>query len=259
MFRLQQGRFYRRPASITGKGAYGGSGGGSDSFRRAPDSSRFGTSFEKAKWTIFTIIGMNGAVYLLWGYASNLARMEGNLEMFNMMKHNFTSSLENYRCGYYWSVLTSSFSHKDFLHLGVNMVGLYSFGLPVAQLLGVAPFMGIYLLSCLASSTVSLVANKVRESSGSHPMIAQHSSLGASGGVLGIMAIAAMVYPSAKVMVMFVIPVSCRTAIFGLFGFDVYNMFTNSANIIDSAGHLGGTITGFGFWWIFLRKFLRIS
>lgn len=45
-------------------------------------------------------------------------------------------SIESLRSGRLWTALTAAFSHRDLMHLGANMVGLYFFGRGVGRMFG---------------------------------------------------------------------------------------------------------------------------
>jgi len=85
--------------------------------------------------------------------------------------------------GAWWQVLSSAFTHIQFWHIALNMIGLYMFGPVLEQLLGRLRFVTLYLVSGIAgSAAVMLFSN-------------QHGgTVGASGalfGLLGAMAVVA--------------------------------------------------------------------
>ncbi|GGD11368.1 rhomboid family intramembrane serine protease [Nocardioides daphniae] len=78
--------------------------------------------------------------------------------------------------GALWQVLTHGFTHVDIWHIALNALGLWILGPPIEQVLGRWRFLAVYLLSTLAAgATVFAFADE------------QSSTLGASGGVFGLM------------------------------------------------------------------------
>jgi len=69
------------------------------------------------------------------------------------MTENFMlSSRGLLEAGRVHTLVTSSFSHNNFLHLAFNMATLMSFSRPVIQRLGAAGFVRLYLSAAILSS-----------------------------------------------------------------------------------------------------------
>ena len=60
-----------------------------------------------------------------------------------------------------WQVITHMFMHGDFMHLLVNMFGLYMFGAPIEQLWGSQRFLKYYLLCGLGAAALHTAVNSV--------------------------------------------------------------------------------------------------
>src|ERR1700730_12676358 len=65
------------------------------------------------------------------------------------LSHLLLSS-EDLRRGYVWELLTFQFLHGGLLHLGCNLLGIWSFGRYVEDRLGKAHFLKLYFLSGVA-------------------------------------------------------------------------------------------------------------
>jgi membrane associated rhomboid family serine protease len=76
-----------------------------------------------------------------------------------------------------WELITSAFTHVEFLHIGFNMYALWVLGPQLEQVLGRARFVALYLIAALAGSVSVLWM--------SDPSA---STIGASGAVFGLMA-----------------------------------------------------------------------
>jgi membrane associated rhomboid family serine protease len=84
--------------------------------------------------------------------------------------------------GAYWQLITSTFTHFEILHIGMNMIGLWIFGAFLERELGRWRFLALYLVSGIVGSVgVYLVAD---------PGVA---AFGASGSVFGLFAAAFIV------------------------------------------------------------------
>ena len=79
------------------------------------------------------------------------------------------------KAGEYYRLFTSMFVHADIVHLGVNMYALYILGKEAESFFGKGKFLGIYLLSGLAGSLLSILLN------------VSAISVGASGAIFGIL------------------------------------------------------------------------
>ena len=82
------------------------------------------------------------------------------------------------------TLLTSTFLHAGWLHLGANMVYLYVFGLPVERRIGPGRFALIYVVSGLVGSLAYVLA----QPSSTTPAV------GASGAVSGVIAARLMLF-----------------------------------------------------------------
>ena len=132
--------------------------------------------------------------------------------------------------GQWWRLLSSTFIHYGFLHLGFNMWCLWSLGNLAERLFGNGRFLLIYILSGLGGSAASLVW---------HPYVV---SAGASGAVFGIAgALAAFLY-LARIHLPERAARDLLTSILIFIGFNLAFGFTMDG--IDNAGHLGGLIVG---------------
>ncbi|KAJ1657544.1 hypothetical protein IWQ61_003083 [Dispira simplex] len=239
-------RGYRRPSSIVGeRPTFGGNAGGSP----------FGDRERVANRLTWVIMGLNGIVFVAWGYGEDMARVQGDTSLWAIMLQNFTNSLDNWEAGRWWTLVTSAFSHKTVTHLALNMVAFYSFAPAIIQFLGPTAFLGFYFMSAMASSITSLVCNKIRyDMADPNKPRRRTISLGASGGVLSVMTLFAILFPQSKLLLFFVIPISSRNAIAALAAYDMVNLYQNAGSIVDSAGHLGGILSGLGYYFAILKR-----
>lgn len=96
-----------------------------------------------------------------------------------------------------WQLVTSAFMHDpdNLAHLALNMFALYMFGRNVEQGLGSPRFIALYVASVIAGSLSQLAVATATIDQGIVPTV------GASGGVFGILLAFAVMYPKQKLIV----------------------------------------------------------
>jgi membrane associated rhomboid family serine protease len=161
-----------------------------------------------------------------------------------MMDH-FALSWRNIESGRFWTALTSSFSHMTLSHLAFNMIAFSSIGIPLAQSLGVATLVKVYIASGLACSACFLAWDALNRKS-------NVVSIGASGSVSGLMVLYAMLMPQSRFLIFYVLPIRAPVAVGMFFAVDLLNLATGARQDISSAGHIGGALYGL----YFARKLL---
>ncbi len=132
-------------------------------------------------------------------------------------------------------LFTYMFVHVNFTHLLMNMLTLFFIGPTVERALGSYRFFILYYLSgMLGGLGWSLMA----------PGFA--SCVGASGAVMGVLGAFGALYPSATLLLWFVIPVKTWVLVLGLILWELYETInTPVIGGIANAAHLMGCIAGF--------------
>lgn len=141
------------------------------------------------------------------------------------------------------TLLTSCFSHQEFFHFALNMVGLWSFGRVVHDTLGREQFLAMYLSAGIGANVVSHVCSlALRQSRQLVP------SLGASGAIYGLVASTAVLYPNSSISLIFLpmIPIKLGSALPVLMGFDVAGIVFKW-RMFDHFAHLAGAGLGLGY------------
>ncbi|HET6493580.1 MAG TPA: rhomboid family intramembrane serine protease, partial [Burkholderiales bacterium] len=95
-----------------------------------------------------------------------------------------------------WQLVTYSFLHGGLLHLAVNMLALYMFGSDIERVFGQQRYL-TYYLACVVTAAVAQLL--VSATSGAPP----YPTLGASGGVFGVLLAFALYFPRRTVMLVF--------------------------------------------------------
>ncbi|KAI9003893.1 hypothetical protein DFJ74DRAFT_713412 [Hyaloraphidium curvatum] len=202
-------------------------------------------------YLIWGIIAISGAVFLAWQYAIQSAQRFGDWKALRFMRMNFLCDWNGVvGAKRVWTLLTSTFSHNEMWHFGINMFVLHSFGSTVIQTIGSRLFLQLYLLSGVASSCAGLVYYRLFDRRSNAP------SHGASGSITAITAVFASIYPTATIFVWF-IPMPAWAAVAGLVGMDVYRAASGTSGRTNTAAHIGGALTGLAYFFIRIKPYLR--
>lgn len=136
-----------------------------------------------------------------------------------------------------WQLLTYGFLHGDFNHLFFNMFALWMFGLPLERYWGTQRFALYYFVSMVGAGVIQLAV--AAASGGEYPTI------GASGGVFGLLLAYAATWPNARLMLLF-FPVPIKAKWFVLF-YGFVELFLGATNVMPQVAHfahLGGMLFG---------------
>ena len=138
------------------------------------------------------------------------------------------------------TLLTYMFLHAGWMHLISNMLFLWVFADNIEDAFGHAAFLILYLLCGVAGALT-------------HTMIVPNSSaplIGASGAVSGIMASYMLLYPKARIWILFLMRIPLRIpalyVLGGWFLLQVASLFFTSEDGIEVAwwAHIGGFVAG---------------
>ena len=137
-----------------------------------------------------------------------------------------------------WQLLTYGFLHGNLPHIFFNMFALWMFGRDLENMMGTRRFLTYYLTCVVGAGIVQLVVAQIQ--GGIYPTV------GASGGVFGILLAYGMAFPNRMVMLIFPpIPMRAKyfVIIFGLF--ELYLGFSGRQPGVANFAHLGGMLFGF--------------
>jgi membrane associated rhomboid family serine protease len=136
-----------------------------------------------------------------------------------------------------WQVVTYAFLHGDMVHLFFNMFALYMFGQAIEELLGTRRFLVYYFTCVITAAAAQLVVTYLLDSSA--------RTVGASGGVFGLLLAYGVSFPRQKLMLIFPpipMPAWLFVTLYGLL--ELYlGLFGRGSNVAHFA-HLGGMAGG---------------
>jgi membrane associated rhomboid family serine protease len=137
-----------------------------------------------------------------------------------------------------WQLITYSFLHGNFPHIAFNMLALWMFGAPVEQAFGTRRFALFYFACVLGAALAQLATIAVFSPNDFYP------TLGASGGVFGLLLAYAILYPRATIMIYFV-PLPAPVAVIGYVILELVLGVTGTQAGVAHFAHLGGALVGF--------------
>ena len=138
-----------------------------------------------------------------------------------------------------WQVVTYSFLHGNELHVLVNMLGLYMFGSEVERMLGQRRYLTYYFVSVLAAALAQLVMSALNPGP-------PYPTIGASGGVFGLLLAYGIFFPRRIVMLIFPpIPMPAWLFVILYAGLELYLGVTGTQAGVAHFAHLGGMLGGF--------------
>lgn len=193
------------------------------------------------RWAVMALshklIVLNAVVFVLWQVPS--------LEP--LLAAHFTVSWGGvFERGYVHTLLTAAFSHYGLWHILWNMLFLHWFGPDLERVYGRRNFLFLYLSAALVSSLAHAVY--------SHLFGADVPAFGASGAVMAVVFVMAMLFPQRRILFMFVIPMPLWLLAALKLGGDLLGVAGGGSGVAHAA-HIGGALAGVAFKLVDLRPF----
>ena len=136
-----------------------------------------------------------------------------------------------------WQLASYSFLHGGFTHLLFNMFALWMFGMQIEQSWGSRRF-GIFYFTCvIGAGLIQLLVIMIDP----HP----YPTVGASGGVFGILLAFGMMFPDRPIYVYFLFPIKAKWLVIGYGVLELWAAVTGSQAGVANFAHLGGMLFGF--------------
>ena len=138
-----------------------------------------------------------------------------------------------------WQMLTYGFLHGGLAHLLFNMFALYMFGGEIERVWGERRYLTYYLVCIVGAAIAQLVVTGL-QSGPAYP------TLGASGGVFGLLLAFGMMYPRRMIMLIFPpipMPAWLFVTLYG--GIELYLGVTGTQQGVAHFAHLGGMVAGY--------------
>lgn len=145
-----------------------------------------------------------------------------------------------------WQLITYSFLHGSIAHLLFNMLALAMFGSQVEHLWGERRYL-IYYFACVLGAALCQLAVGWWAMSQGEPA---YQTLGASGGIFGLLLAYGLLFPNQRVMLLFPpIPMKARTLVILYAIAELLLGLNNWQPGVAHFAHLGGMLAG----WLLIR------
>ncbi len=141
---------------------------------------------------------------------------------------------------YLWQLGTYAFLHdlQGISHILFNAMALYFLGTPLAARWGGRPFLKFYLLSALGAGVFSALVGLLAPSLFGNPVV------GASGAIFALLTAFSMLFPTAEILLFFILPVKARHVIWIAVAIDIVLFATMPRYDVAIHTHMGGALTG---------------
>lgn len=147
-----------------------------------------------------------------------------------------------------WQLLTYAFLHDtgNWAHLLFNMLTLAMFGSQVEYVWGAKRFLNYYLVCVAGAALCQLLVGWWTVSQGGQP----YPTLGASGGIFGLLLAYGLLFPNQRVMLLFPpIPMKARTLVIMYAVVELLLGLNGWQPGVAHFAHLGGMLFG----WLLMR------
>ena len=208
---------------------------------------------------------------------SNIPTVTRNLLVINVILYVATLINENFMIStfalfyptsqyfHWWQILTHMFMHGSIWHIFFNMYALYIFGCVVERMIGTRKFLIFYFLCGLSAAALHLgveaiqaaslmdkIADGSQAAAQSYMQLKMTPTVGASGAIYGVLIGYAMLFPTARLTLIFPpITLSAKAWVLIFVGIELLTGITGTADGVAHFAHLGGMLVGWILilWW----------
>jgi len=144
--------------------------------------------------------------------------------------------------GWIWQLGTYLFLHADVMHILLNMLGVWMFGVTLARRCGTHFFAKYYAVTGLGGGLAALLLSLLPFDATAPAYGA--TTIGASGALFGLLLAFAIYYPHQPILLMLLFPIPARIFVMIFGGIALLYTFRGGGGI-SHAAHLGGLIAGY--------------
>jgi membrane associated rhomboid family serine protease len=136
----------------------------------------------------------------------------------------------------FWQLISYAFLHGNVTHIGFNMLGLWMFGAEIERYVGPKRLFACYFASVFTAALTQLFVPMLF---GAPPA----PTIGASGGVFGLLLTYALMFPTRKVVPL-IPPIPMPAWLFATIyaGIELFLGVTGTQSSVAHFAHLGGMI-----------------
>ncbi|MGI9174259.1 MAG: rhomboid family intramembrane serine protease [Rhodothermales bacterium] len=134
-----------------------------------------------------------------------------------------------------WQLVTYAFLHGNFSHLLFNMFALWMFGVQIENVWGSRRFAIFYFFCVIGAGLVQAFVM----------WGAPIPTVGASGGVFGILLAFGMMFPNQPIYLYFLVPIKAKWLVIGYGALELFSAITGTQAGVANAAHVAGMVFGF--------------
>jgi membrane associated rhomboid family serine protease len=177
---------------------------------------------------VIVLIVANVALFLLQGQSNGA--LEQAFALFPLQP------LDGHVYFRFWQLVTYSFLHGSYQHLFFNMLALWMFGMEIERYVGPVRLLACYFASVITAALSQLIVPMLF---GAPPA----PTIGASGGVFGLLLAYAVMFPRRKVIPL-IPPIPMPAWLFATLyaGIELFLGVTGSLSGVAHFAHLGGMV-----------------
>lgn len=210
-------------------------------------------------------------------FLQNIPPVTRNILIVNVIMFIATLVNENFMIGTFamfypasplfrwWQPLTHMFMHGGWWHIFFNMYTLVMFGMVVERALGTKKFLILYFVTGLGAVALhtgvewlqirSLLASSDPADAMAVSNLLRTPMVGASGAIYGVLVAFAMLYPQARMTLLFPpVTLDAKWMVIIFIGIELVTGITGLQMSIAHFAHLGGALFGFLLVWYWRKR-----
>jgi len=196
-----------------------------------------GVAFPRLSPAVKWLILANVAVFLVQIYCASAHRVDLS-QYLGVVPRGVIERLQ------VWQVVTYMFLHSTsanhLIHIVVNMLFLYWFGVELERVMGRGRFVGLYLAGGVAGGIAYAATQYV--------VRMESPAIGASAAVMALLVVYAFHFPNRTVYLFYCIPLAVKWFVLAAIAMDVLYSASAYGDGVAHTAHLGGALYGLLYW-----------
>ena len=148
--------------------------------------------------------------------------------------------------GWVWQFVTYMFVHGSMMHLFFNMFALIMFGRTLERYLGTREFLLFYFLCGILGGVISYLFYIIQGVTGV-------AMMGASGSIYALLFLCAVLFPTSRLLLFFIIPVKMPYAVMIYIAIEIFSQVFGVANGVAHLIHLSCILIAWLYVWLRFR------
>jgi rhomboid family protein len=144
--------------------------------------------------------------------------------------------------GWIWQLATYMFLHGSPMHILINMLGVWMFGVELERMWGTRFFARYYGVTGIGAGVIALLISLLPFPA-TRAAYAAHT-IGASGALFGLLFAYAWYFPHRPILLMLLVPVPAKVFVM-IFGAIAFLYTFQGGSSVSNSAHLGGLLVGY--------------